>query len=212
LSTFDDPGHTGLRAEGLACRRGDRLLFENLGFALQAGAWLHVRGANGAGKTSLLRLLAGLGRPEAGAVRWNGVEIARGDSATRRDIAFQGHQGGLKDELSALQNLRSAAAIDGLPLREDAALAALRRVGLRGREDLPLRVLSQGQKRRAALARLLARQARLWILDEPFNALDASGVELVGELLAAHLAGAGLAVLTSHQPIPLAAPQELSLG
>lgn len=200
-----------LEASGLACRRGGRLLFQGLNFALGAGEWMHVRGANGAGKTSLLRLVAGLARPEAGSVCWLGGDVVRCDDDARRAIAYLGHRSGMKDDLSALENLRLAAAIDGSPLSEADALAALVRLGLRGREDLPLRALSQGQRRRALLARLVARPAHLWILDEPFVALDGAAVDLVGELLSAHVAAGGMAVLTSHQTIPLAGGAELRL-
>ncbi len=201
-----------LRAVDVACRRGDRVLFSGVRFALGAGDWLHVRGANGAGKTSLLRLLAGLARPHAGSVQWNGVELARAGDDWHGAMAFFGHRAGVKDDLSALENVRLGAALDGRALDERAAAAALWRVGLRGREDLPLRVLSQGQRRRALLARVLARGARLWILDEPFAALDAGGVEMVGALVAEHLRGGGSAVLTSHQPFALRGGQQLELG
>ncbi len=200
-----------LRAAEVACRRGDRVLFSGVSFVLGAGDWLHVRGANGAGKTSLLRLLAGLARPHAGRVQWNGVDLPRAGDDWRGAMAFFGHRAGVKDDLSALENVRLGAALDGRALDERAAAAALWRVGLRGREDLPLRVLSQGQRRRALLARVLARGARLWILDEPFAALDTGGVEMVGALVAEHLRAGGSAVLTSHQPIALRGGQQLEL-
>jgi len=164
---------------------------------------LHVRGENGAGKTSLLRLLAGLSQPAEGEIRWCGQPIDQSDSDYRRNLLFFGHQGALKEDLTALENLSFAAAMDGAEVAEDNALAALYRFGLKGREDLPVRVLSAGQKRRVMLARLATRNAKLWVLDEPFTALDVKAVELLSELIAQHVADGGMAVLTSHQAMPI---------
>lgn len=200
-----------LEAERLSCSRGGRRLFSDIGFTLRSGEWLHVRGANGAGKTSLLRLLAGLSTPDSGVVRWNGSALPRSNDAFRDAVAYAGHRGALKDDLTALENLRLAAAIDGRPLDETSALVALRRLGLQGREDLPLRTLSAGQRRRVLLSRIAARDAVLWILDEPLAALDSDAVDVVGSLVKDHLAGGGLAVITSHQPLPLAPDCELAL-
>jgi heme exporter protein A len=200
-----------LSAERLACTRGDRPLFSGLDFQIQSGQWLHVRGSNGAGKTSLLRQLAGLSRPADGHVLWNGTDIARAGDAYRRALLYIGHPSGVKDDLTVLENLRISASIDGTALDETAAMSALVRIGLRGREDLPVRVLSQGQRRRALLARLIVRPAALWILDEPFNALDTRAVEMICELVREHLARGGMAVLTSHQAIPLEGGRALDL-
>jgi len=200
-----------LAAERLACTRGDRPLFSGLDFQIQSGQWLHVRGSNGAGKTSLLRQLAGLSRPAEGHVLWNGTDILRDGHEYRRALLYLGHPAGVKDDLTVLENLRISASLDGAPLDETAALSALVRIGLRGREDLPVRVLSQGQRRRALLARLIVRPAHLWILDEPFNALDVRAVEMVCDLVREHLARGGMAVLTSHQAIPLEGGQAFDL-
>lgn len=198
-----------LTVSGLACSRGERQLFADVSFSLAAGEWLHVQGANGAGKTTLLRALVGLSPPAAGEIRWRGV-LAR-EAELQRDLLYLGHQAAVKDDLTPLENLRFAAALDDAPLESSVALAALARLGLRGREHLPVRVLSAGQKRRVLLARLLTRRAPLWVLDEAFNALDSQAVQLLGELVGEHLAGGGLAVLTSHQPLPLPGGQELRL-
>jgi heme exporter protein A len=200
-----------LRGINLACVRGERPLFSGVDLGVDAGQWLHVRGANGVGKTSLLRLLAGLAQPAGGEIRWADRPIATGATAYRSDLLFLGHQGALKDDLTALENIELAGALDGAPPPRVAVLAALRRFGLQGREALPVRVLSAGQKRRVLLARLLTRKARLWVLDEPFAALDARAVELLGELLAGHLAGGGMAVVTSHQDVPLPGGRALQL-
>lgn len=198
-----------LKVSGLACSRGERQLFADVSFSLAAGEWLHVQGENGAGKTSLLRLLVGLSPADAGEIYWRGV--ATGESDFHRDLLYLGHHAAVKDDLTPLENLCLSAALEGIPLDEKAALAALVRLGLRGREALPVRVLSAGQKRRVLLARLLTRPAALWVLDEAFNALDSGAVQLLGTLVGEHLARGGLAVLTSHQPLPLPAGKRLML-
>jgi heme exporter protein A len=198
-----------LKVSGLTCSRGERQLFADVSFSLAAGEWLHVQGENGAGKTSLLRLLVGLSPADAGEIYWRGVAASEADF--HRDLLYLGHHAAVKDDLTPLENLCLSAALDGIPLDEKAALAALVRLGLRGREALPVRVLSAGQKRRVLLARLLTRPAALWVLDEAFNALDSGAVQLLGELIGEHLAKGGLAVLTSHQPLPLPAGKRLML-
>ncbi len=199
------------QADRLSCMRGDRMLFTGIGFQLKAGEWLHVRGENGVGKTSLLRLLAGLSKPPEGSVDWNGISIEADPTSYRRELFFLGHRDALKDDLTALENVLIASALDGSAVSQDQALSALCRFGLRGRELLPVSCLSAGQKRRVILARLLLRKATLWILDEPFNALDSRAVELLSSLIAEHLASGGMAVLTSHQAIPLPNAKVLSL-
>ncbi len=200
-----------LAASDLACSRGERRLFGAVNFGLEAGDWLHVKGENGAGKTTLLRTLIGLSPPDTGAVRWRGTDTRECGEAYRRALIYIGHQAALKDELTPLENLRLALALDGVDADEDHLLDVLRRVGLQGREDLPCRALSAGQKRRLLMARLLLRPAELWVLDEPFSALDATGVELLCAIIGSHLAGGGLAVLTSHQDMPLPPGRELAL-
>lgn len=197
-----------LTARGLSCIRGERPLFSGVDLDLAPGEWLHVRGENGAGKTSLLRILCGLSAPADGEIRWNG-DPARENF--RRELLYLGHHGAVKEELTPLENLRLSAALDGRELSDREALSALGRFGLRGREELPVRVLSQGQKRRVLLARLVTRKARLWILDEPFTALDVKAVEMLSGLVAEHLAGGGMAILTSHQPLPIEHGKALQL-
>ncbi len=192
-----------LSAHGLTCVRGDRRLFAGLDLAVGAGEWLHVRGENGAGKTSLLRLLAGLSQPAAGEIRWCDQPIGDADSSYRQNLLFFGHHGALKEDLTAMENLAFAAAMDGADLQETDAIQALYRFGLKGREELPVRVLSAGQKRRVMLARLATRKAKLWVLDEPFTALDVKAVDLLAVLISDHVAGGGMAVLTSHQTMPI---------
>jgi heme exporter protein A len=200
-----------LTAHHLSCVRGERPLFTGLDLEVKAGEWLHVRGANGSGKTSLLRLLAGLATPAAGEIRWCGKPTREDGEAFRQDLLFLGHHGAVKEELTAAENLEFAAELDGCHLDRSEVLAALGRFGLKGREHLPVRFLSAGQKRRVLLARLLTRKAKLWVLDEPFTALDTRAVDMLGELVGEHLAGGGMAVVTSHQAIPLANGKAIEL-
>jgi heme exporter protein A len=187
----------------LSCVRGERRLFAGLGFDLMAGEWLHVQGENGSGKTTLLRALVGLAPPDAGEICWCGQPIRRLGEGYRRDMLYLGHHGAVKEELTPLENLSLAAALDGRRLDEDAALTALHRFGLRGREELPVRFLSAGQKRRVLLARLVTRNAVLWVLDEPFTALDVKAVDMLSALIVEHQQRGGMTVLTSHQAIPM---------
>ena len=194
-----------LEVINLFCQRGERVLFANVSFSLAAGECLHVRGSNGSGKTSLLRLLVGLtpielneaATDKPASILWRGELLD--DSVMREDLIYLGHHAAVNGDLTALENLHFANAQDGVPLAPVDALAALRRMGLGGREDLPVRVLSAGQRRRVLLARLLTRRAKLWVLDEAFTALDVAAVKLLGEMLGEHLSAGGLAVLTSHQ-------------
>lgn len=201
-----------LTAIGLSCVRGERRLFDGLDLAVGAGEWLHVQGENGAGKTSLLRILAGLSPPADGQICWNGVPTRRLAEDFRKELLFLGHHGAVKEELTPFENLSLAAQLDGMPLDEAAALRALARFGLRGREDLAVRFLSAGQKRRVLLARLAVRKATLWILDEPFTALDVKAVEMLSGLIVEHVTNGGIAILTSHQTIPLPNGKTLKVG
>lgn len=200
-----------LDAINLSCVRGDRALFAGLDLCVGAGEWLHVRGGNGCGKTSLLRLLAGLSPPAAGEIRWNGSPVGEVGQEYRNELMYLGHQAGVKDDLTALENLEFAGALDGCEPRQEDVLAGLARFGLKGREDLPVRFFSAGQKRRVLLARLVSRRAKLWVLDEPFTALDTSAVDMLGELVGEHLAEGGIAVITSHQAVPIPGGRRLDL-
>jgi heme exporter protein A len=198
----------------LECRRGDRRLFSNLSFSLSRGTLLHVRGRNGSGKTTLLRALCGLLARETGEIRWRGEDINSLGDDYRRDMLYFGHLNGIKSDLNGIENLRVATTLDGDPVVEEDLWDALARMGLAGFEDLPTKVLSQGQKKRVALARLVLSGAPLWILDEPFSALDRDAVDLLGGLIAEHVAAGGLAVLTTHQEVALTSGQiqRLHLG
>ncbi len=194
----------------LSCSRGERLLFRRLELNLAAGQWLHVRGANGRGKTTLLRVIAGLSQPDEAEqsddpaeILWNGVSITDNRHLYLQEMLFMGHRYAVKEELSGFENLRFTLALDQKKYSDVDLMTALSQVGLKGREHLPVRDLSEGQKKRILLARLVLRRAKLWILDEPFNALDVDGVALLSTLILQHLSAGGLVILTSHQPIPL---------
>jgi heme exporter protein A len=208
ISTFS---HPILQARAITCVRGERTLFSNLNLQVFAGQCLHIRGENGIGKTSLLRLLTGLVSPESGEILWNGAPVQKEASEYHSQLLFLGHRDALKEDLTALENLSMYAAIDGTPIAEKDAIDSLGRFGLRGREDLAVNCLSAGQKKRVLMARMLVRRAQVWILDEPFNALDTSAVGELQALIAEHLEGNGLAVLTSHQPLSIPNMQVLDL-
>ena len=190
-----------LTCTDLACVRGERRLFEGVSFSLSSGEWLQLEGENGAGKTSTLRIVAGLLEPDAGEVGWNGKPTKAVADEYHESLLYLGHAAAIKEELTAIENLRINAAIAGQPLDYDVAMDALSRFGLRGREDLPARVLSQGQKRRVALARLLTNPSPLWVLDEPFVALDVRAVAALSGIIEEHLRGGGMALFTSHQEV-----------
>jgi heme exporter protein A len=193
----------GLEVRDLACVRSRRKLFRELNFGLGPGQLLRVSGANGAGKTSLLRMLCGLLAPAQGQVLWQGQSVQRVRESFHQQLIYLGHAAALKDDLSPLENLQLSLRLGGVAPNDTAALRALADAGLRGREHVPARTLSQGQRRRAALARLPLGRACLWVLDEPFNALDTAATAWLLGLIETHLQRGGMVVLTSHQPVAL---------
>ena len=203
-----------LEAHDLACLKGDRLLFRGLALRLQAGGLLRVAGPNGVGKTSLLRLVTGLALPEAGEVRWRSVGIRSDREALHRELLYLGHAPALNDLLTPLENLRFACAAAGDDVDEQSCVTALARIGLENQLDLPARVLSQGQRRRVGLARLfLAARRPLWVLDEPFTALDVSAVAELAATLSDHCDAGGMVMLTTHQDAPFTrVPDVLDVG
>lgn len=200
-----------LGVDRLAARRGYVTLFSGIRFSVHSGEALVVSGPNGSGKTTLLRMLAGLTAPVDGEIRWRRSAMHPFDARLRSAVAFNGHLAALKDELTAEENLAHWIALDDRPLAPGVIAAALDAVALGSRRGLPARVLSQGQRRRVGLARLRLVERPLWILDEPLTALDAEGVDVLRELLDAHLGGGGLCVAASHQPLPVAPARERSL-
>jgi heme exporter protein A len=195
-----------LQAIAISCERGGRPLFAPQSFTLSPGQAMQIEGDNGSGKTSLLRMVCGLAPTASGEVRWGGQAISEVRHAFSRDLLYLGHSLGLKDELSAVENLRVASVLAGHSVGNEEALQALQAQGLGSRSHLPLRVLSQGQKRRVALARLQLSKARLWVLDEPFVALDTLAVLALQQVLRQHLAQDGLLLFTSHQAVDLGGP------
>ena len=192
-----------LSVHDLACARGDRLLFKGMDFSVRAGELLLVQGGNGQGKTSLLRLLTGLARPEAGEVRWRGEPIQRQREDYHGEMMYLGHANGVKDDLNPVENVRFAAGLQGRAFDEPLAVSTLERLGLNRCLDLPCRVLSFGQRRRVALSALLLAGATLWILDEPLTGLDVHAVVLMEGLIRDHLSGGGMVVATTHQALNL---------
>jgi heme exporter protein A len=191
-----------LQAYELACVRGDRPLFRGLNLTLEAGHALHLAGANGSGKTSLLRLLCGLSAPAEGEVRWNGESIRSLREDFYRNQIYIAHAPAVKDDLSAMENLLTSATVAGLDVSADQARQALHGIGLGGREDLPTKVLSQGQRRRVALSRLLlGARVPLWVLDEPFTALDKRAVVKLCQVIEAHVEAGGMVIYTTHQEV-----------
>lgn len=191
-----------LNLVNLSCARGDRTLFSDANLTLRPGQALYVAGSNGTGKTSLLRLISGLAAPEHGEVLWNDTPIRKLREEFARDLLYLGHAAALKDELTSVENLKISAAISGRHISESDAILALRMFGLRGREDLFSRSLSAGQRRKVNLARLLLPDPpKLWVLDEPFTALDARAVIQLAEVIARHLHTGGIVIYTTHQDV-----------
>jgi len=194
-----------LTANNLGFSRGNHKLFENLDFSVNEGGLLLVSGPNGSGKTSLLRLLCGISTPDEGEILWNGAEIRDLGEDYYRVMTYLGHLGGIKDDLTAIENLRVSCALAGNEIDEGQAKEALGRIGLVGKEMLPAKVLSQGQRRRVALARLLVTHTKVWILDEPLTALDVTAVDMIRQLLEHNLSKGGLVVMTTHQEMEISA-------
>lgn len=202
-----------LETVGLSSSRGDRQLFDGLALSIAAGEVVQIHGPNGSGKTTLLRILCGLQPPIDGHLRWRGHPVSAGAPELRAEIQYVGHAGGVKLDLTPRENLDVAIALGARPTGTppDTALARLEIGWSRG---TPVRTLSAGQRRRVALARLLTCESTLWILDEPFTALDARGVSIVDSMLREHIEAGGAAVITSHHPVALraVAPRLVRIG
>ena len=192
----------GLRVDKVHVWRGDRHVLQGVSIEVHPRELLHVSGPNGTGKTTLLRVMSGLLRPEQGSVTWRGQCIVQQRTEYQAVLAYAAHEPALKGDLTALENLHFSV---GLKRRSTAAelLAALDRAGVAACAELPARVLSAGQRRRVSLARVLAMHASVWLLDEPYANLDAAGSELVSELLQAHVEQGGLALVVAHRDLTL---------
>ena len=199
------------KAIGLECVKGYDSLFKDINFSLSPGEIMQIRGTNGSGKTSLLRILTGLTQPEAGEVFWNGTNIENEPETYREKLIYIGHLNGLKADLSALENLE----LGRLYLSETndkTTEAALEAVGLTGYEHILAHQLSAGQKRRVSLARLHLNIAPLWILDEPTTAVDADGVQAFEQTVETHALNGGMVILTAHQTLNFGKANTLSLS
>ncbi len=195
----------GLKADNLTCIKRDRVLFSELSFMLTPGTLMHLRGPNGAGKTSLLRILTGLSTPESGQIFLDGAPLNDGWEQFHHNLIYIGHKAGVNGALTALENLRFWCAQHNIAFNTEACLAILARLGLVGLEDVPVRVLSAGQQRRVALARLWLKKATYWILDEPLTALDTEGILILEQHMKRHVSHGGAIMTTSHQPLTDAA-------
>ncbi|PWQ94992.1 cytochrome c biogenesis heme-transporting ATPase CcmA [Leucothrix arctica] len=202
-----------LSVQKLQCSRGDLTVFQGLSFTLNAGQLLWVEGRNGSGKTTLLRTVCGLFLADEGNIEWKGELTKRTPDEYYRQLLYIGHQNALKLDLTPLENLQLLCRLAGQPLTEVQIEDALLKMGLAGYEDVPVRQMSQGQQRRVALSRLLLTDAALWVLDEPFVALDVAAVELLQSILVTHVENEGMVMLTTHQAVPLPAEkmQRISL-
>ena len=191
-----------LKAEGLECIRNDMVLFQNLSLAVASGEVLQIKGPNGCGKTSLLRILCGLALPNDGAVYWNDKDIREYNGEYVQHVNYVGHYNGIKVELTPSENLHVSNALS-TTRNGSSPEQALQQFGLYGYEDTPVRKLSSGQKRRVALARLLLTHAHLWILDEPFTSVDDAGRKFIADVLKSHMDAGGILILVSHEPVSI---------
>ena len=196
-----------LTADNLVGVRGERLLFEKLSFKCSNGTVLYLQGANGTGKTTLLRMICGLAHPQAGSIHWCGENIHSLVEEYYKNILYIGHLPGIKEDLTALENLKFSLALSGTLFELSQATEVLKMLGLARGLNLPTRMLSQGQKRRVALARLWLQDLPLWVLDEPFTALDVAATELLKQKIESFANAGGMVIMTTHQEVSFNVPQ-----
>lgn len=200
-----------LQVNHLSCQRGERILFNDVNLCFQSGDFVQIEGHNGVGKTTLLRALSGLSHPREGEVLWNNEPILQQQEEFNQNLLFLGHHSGMKPELSAWENLRFFQKTTNSRQQVEVLWETLQVVGLLGYEDIPASQLSAGQQKRVALARLWLSTAPLWILDEPFNAIDKRGVQVLTNLFEFHISQGGIVIITSHQDVPSRIVQKVQL-
>lgn len=200
-----------LSVEALSCQRGDKILFSNLTYSWQSGDFVQIEGHNGIGKTSLLRILVGLAQARFGKVFWNNTELKKVREDFNHNLLYLGHHAGIKPELTAWENLKFYQKVTHCQQGDEILWDILEKVGLFGREDIQASQLSAGQQKRVALARLWLSKSPLWILDEPFTAIDKGGIKQLTTLFEEHTQRNGIVILTSHQEIPSHQLKRLSL-
>ena len=200
-----------LTADNVVGVRGERLLFEKLSFKCLNGTVLYLQGANGTGKTTLLRMLCGLSKPYAGSINWCGKNINALAEEYYKHVLYIGHLPGIKEDLTALENLQFSMALSSTPFHLPQATEVLNMLGLARGLNLPTRMLSQGQRRRVALARLWLQDLPLWVLDEPFTALDAAATELLKQKIESFANTGGMVIMTTHQEVIIDAPSFVQL-
>ena len=192
-----------LEVKNLECVRGARRLFKGLNFSASPGELIELRGANGSGKTSLLRIICGLATPASGEVLWQKKPVRALGEEYHALVAYLAHQNGLKDELSPIENLRISSGVAGQNLTEEEAQCTLSSVGLSDQANIPTRSLSAGQRRRVGLARLLTSKASLWLLDEVLTSLDEAAIEMTRRFMTEHLRAQGIVIVATHQDLKL---------
>lgn len=199
-----------LEVNKLNCARGDKLLIQDLSFGVSEGQLLHITGRNGTGKTTLLRCLCGLSSPVAGNISWSDLDITSDRDSYHEQMAYVGHVNGNQGELTPAENIAFSQSLSGqLPTVTPADILA--KLGLAHCSHLPTKFLSQGQQRRLALARLLGQERKLWIMDEPFVALDVDTTTLLESIVSDHIQNGGMAILTSHHELKISGSSELNI-
>ncbi len=200
-----------LSIQGLQCERGEHILFSDLSFTVKSGKVCFVKGSNGSGKTTLLRTIAGYTQPYAGKINWNDQAATLANPSYTQSCRYVGHQNGLKQGLSARENLEFFQQLYALEKTTDNFTSVLKKLDIENKSQLPVRNLSQGQQRKVALARLLLGSSDLWILDEPFTSLDQTSRAIIEDLMQQHLDQQGAILLVTHEPLMKISSEQINV-